>query len=137
MRIFSYVTVLLLVVACGTEGDAADESTTAATDGSASIPRRTTTTESSSDTSLPAGLSGDLLAEIVEDAAERTSATMSEIEVTSIEATTFNDAALGCPEPGRLYAQVITPGFIVLVDAGSDELDYRVAEDSEAFRVCG
>jgi hypothetical protein len=30
------------------------------------------------------------------------------------------DSSLGCPEPGRAYAQVITPGFVVTID--SDDL---------------
>jgi hypothetical protein len=28
----------------------------------------------------------------------------------------WSDSSLGCPEPGRAYAQVITPGFAVTVD---------------------
>jgi hypothetical protein len=28
----------------------------------------------------------------------------------------WSDSSLGCPEPGRAYAQIITPGFIVTID---------------------
>lgn len=33
-----------------------------------------------------------------------------EIALRSVKATEFPDAGLGVPEPGKMYAQVITPG---------------------------
>jgi hypothetical protein len=33
----------------------------------------------------------------------------------SVEAVEWNDASLGCPQPGMMYAQVITPGYLVKV----------------------
>ena len=36
-----------------------------------------------------------------------------------VETVDWPDASLGCPEPGKLYAQVITPGYrVVLTYAG-------------------
>lgn len=56
--------------------------------------------------------------------------------MTSAVEMTFDDASLGCPEPGRLYAQVLTQGFQVIVEAGEAELDYRVDERTGAFKLC-
>ena len=41
-----------------------------------------------------------------------------QIQVVSVEPMNWPDASLGCPEPGKMYAQVIVPGFRVLLEAG-------------------
>lgn len=46
----------------------------------------------------------------------------------------FSDASLGCPQPGTAYAQVITPGFQVLVEADGRRFDVRVA--GSTGRIC-
>jgi hypothetical protein len=35
------------------------------------------------------------------------------------------DSSLGCPEPGKFYAQVITPGWIVLIGGSGEVLEYH------------
>jgi hypothetical protein len=40
-----------------------------------------------------------------------------EISVRTVTATEWPDAALGCPAKGKVYAQVITPGFRVVLEA--------------------
>lgn len=137
MRLVTYIAVLSLVVACGTDGTSAPETTTTTITGPTTTPAQdTTTTEFATDMSLPDNFPAALLEEIMADTADRTGVGISEVEVSSIEAKTFNDAALGCPEPGKMYAQVLTPGFIVLLQAGGSELDYRVAEGSASYRLC-
>lgn len=78
----------------------------------------------------------DLLDAIVADAAERTGVDSAQVEIVSITEETFNDSSLGCPEPGQVYTQVITPGHIVIVRAGGAELDYRVGTQPETFKLC-
>jgi len=46
----------------------------------------------------------------------------------------FPDASLGCPQPDMAYAQVITPGFQVLVEADGRRFDVRVA--GTTGRIC-
>jgi hypothetical protein len=46
--------------------------------------------------------------------------------VVSTEARDFPDGSLGCPQPGMAYAQVITPGYRVLVEADGRRFDVRV-----------
>lgn len=47
----------------------------------------------------------------------------SEINVAEVRPVTWPNSALGCPEPGKLYLQVLTPGYqIRLVHAGRDYL---------------
>ncbi len=78
----------------------------------------------------------NLLDAIVADAAERTGVDPTQVEVVSVTEETFNDSSLGCPEPGQVYTQVITPGHIVIVEAGGAELVYRVGTQPETFKLC-
>lgn len=42
-----------------------------------------------------------------------------ELDLIDAEAVEWNDSALGCPQPGMMYMQVITPGYrIVLAHDG-------------------
>lgn len=40
-----------------------------------------------------------------------------EIKIVSAEPVTWPDTSLGCPEPGKFYAQVLVPGYRVVVEA--------------------
>ena len=50
-----------------------------------------------------------------------------EIAVKSVEAVEWSDTSLGCPQPGMMYAQVITPGHQILLQARGEMYDYRSA----------
>ncbi|MEO8445358.1 MAG: hypothetical protein ABI567_10180 [Gammaproteobacteria bacterium] len=56
------------------------------------------------------------------------------VRVISSEPRDFPDGSLGCPQPGMAYAQVITPGFEVLVEADARRYDVRVA--GTRGRIC-
>lgn len=56
------------------------------------------------------------------------------VRVISSESRDFPDASLGCPQPGMAYAQVITPGHRVLVEADGRRFDVRVA--GSLGRIC-
>lgn len=49
------------------------------------------------------------------------------IEVAEALTRDFSDTSLGVREPGVLYAQVVTPGYIVRLRAGERAFEYRVA----------
>ena len=57
-----------------------------------------------------------------------------EASVISTESREFADGSLDCPQPGAAYAQVITPGHRVLVEANGRRFDVRVA--GTAGRIC-
>lgn len=73
----------------------------------------------------------DIAREAVADALGVSSGT---VRVISIEARDFPDGSLGCPQPGAAYAQVITPGHRVLVEADGRRFDVRVA--GAVGRIC-
>ena len=37
----------------------------------------------------------------------------------------WGDSSLGCPQPGSFYAQVITPGYLIVVAGGAKRLEYH------------
>ncbi len=80
-------------------------------------------------------LPDELAAAIVADAAETLGVDPAAVVVVSVEATTWNDGALGCPEPGQNYTQALVDGYRVIVAAGDQQLDYR-AGGGGSFRRC-
>ena len=60
--------------------------------------------------------------------------TPDQLIVISLEAVNFADGSLDCPQPGMAYPQVITPGYWVLLEGGSQSFDVRVSGDSS--RIC-
>ena len=48
----------------------------------------------------------------------------STLSVSAIETVDWPDSALGCPEDGGVYAQVISPGYQITVTDGATSLEY-------------
>ena len=66
-----------------------------------------------------------LLALATADAANRTGAGQDEVRIVRVERRDWPDRSLGCPRPGLGYAQAITPGFIIVAEAGDQRLEYH------------
>ena len=80
------------------------------------------------------------LAEMIEaaldDAANRSTTARADIRVLSEEAVTWSDGSIGCPKPGMMYTQVLTPGYHVVVEAEDAEYDYRASAKGGRVRWC-
>jgi hypothetical protein len=62
------------------------------------------------------------------DAARRSGRPEASLAVQHVESVTWPDGALGCPEPGRLYPQVLVPGWRVRIGAaGLPPLQYHLS----------
>ena len=61
----------------------------------------------------------------VRDAATRMSIGAGQLGVERVEAREWGDSSLGCPQPGMMYAQVITPGYLIVVAGGGKRLEYH------------
>jgi hypothetical protein len=48
-----------------------------------------------------------------------------DIELISYAGEEWSSAALGCPQPGKFYAQVITPGYSVMLRVSGLEREYH------------
>ena len=61
----------------------------------------------------------------IQDAARRTGVDPAAVRVVSVEAREWPNSSLGCPRPGQMYAQVITPGFLIVLEASGQRLEYH------------
>jgi len=60
-----------------------------------------------------------------QDAAAHLGVPPDQLNVTQVDSRQWSDASLGCPQADQLYAQVITPGFFILITSGSHQLEYH------------
>jgi len=63
---------------------------------------------------------------VKEDLGQRLNVTAEQIRVVSVRAVDWPDTSLGCPKPGMLYADVITPGFEIILEANGQEYAYHI-----------
>lgn len=59
------------------------------------------------------------------DLAGRLGSSAGSFTVKRAEAIEWPDASLGCPKPGMVYAQVITPGYLIVLGADGKEYEYH------------
>lgn len=62
----------------------------------------------------------------IADLAQRLSIPESQIETIETKEVAWPDASLGCPKPGIVYAQIPTPGYLVVLEVTGDEYEYHV-----------
>jgi len=60
-----------------------------------------------------------------EDLARRLGIGMEGIRTISVEGAEWRDASLGWPQPGMVYAQVITPGYRVVLESEGVRYEYH------------
>jgi hypothetical protein len=83
-----------------------------------------TPTPQATEAELPARAE-ELVAIARVDLARRLDLAPEAIRTVSVEAVEWPDASLGCPQPGMMYAQVITPGFRVILEAQGEVYEYH------------
>jgi len=64
------------------------------------------------------------------DLADRTGTDKEQITMVSVKAVDWPDASLGCPEPGMFYAQVITPGYKIVLSHDGERYEYHTDRSS-------
>lgn len=153
VRQIAVLVLMALLAACGdAESDTLTTTSTSLADTSpTSVPMTDDSLKPKPEppTSLPSGIGGgrqDLVtdasapstaeeaAEVaVADLATRLDVNASEIEVISASRHTWNDGSLGCPEPGQVYTQALTPGYRVIVSDGNEAYAYHGAEGRPLF----
>jgi hypothetical protein len=73
----------------------------------------------------PDSVSDAMIAAAKADAVQRTGKAEKDITVVSAERVTWSDSSMGCPVPGRMYAQVLTPGYRIVLKVGSEQMSYH------------
>lgn len=59
------------------------------------------------------------------DLSQLISVSADQITLVSMEAKQWSDTSLGCPQEGMMYAQVITPGYLIILAAQSQQYEYH------------
>jgi hypothetical protein len=63
------------------------------------------------------------LAEV--DLSQQLNIPVDQIQVVQVTAVEWPDASMGCPKAGKMYAQIITPGYQIILSAQGHEYDYH------------
>jgi hypothetical protein len=66
------------------------------------------------------------------DLGKRLGVPLEQIEFVSAEEVTWRDAALGCPQPGMFYAQVLSPGYRLMLKASGQIYTYHTDLETAA-----
>lgn len=72
----------------------------------------------------------------IDSLAEYLSLPAGQIDVLEVEPVEWPDTSLGCPQPGMMYAQVITPGYRILLKAGEQTYSYHTGSTGQGV-LCG
>lgn len=78
-----------------------------------------------------------VLARLYEEVERESGVSRDRIELVRAESATWNDGALGCPQPNQAYAQMIVQGWWVILRAGREEYDYRIDHNQRHRRCTG
>ena len=62
--------------------------------------------------------------------------TPQEVTVLASEPVEWSDTSLGCPQPGMMYAQVITPGYSFLLDAAGEHYEVHTDLTGQSVVIC-
>lgn len=89
-----------------------------------------------SDAPVTGEVPGPIMEAVLAEVGELAGTDPSGATIVQAEAVEWSDGALGCPEPGMLYPQVITPGYQVVVELDGTRYDLRVAREGAVIRLC-
>jgi hypothetical protein len=60
-----------------------------------------------------------------QDLAQRLEVDFDDIRIVSLEFVEWSDGSLGCPDRGMMYIQVITPGYIAILESNGEQFEYH------------
>lgn len=69
----------------------------------------------------------------IDDLADHLDLPTSDITLVSFERVTWNDGALGCPEPGVAYTQALVDGSRTVLEADGATYAYHAGQDDDPF----
>ena len=72
----------------------------------------------------------------IADLSKQTGIPADQITVTSVEPMDWPDTSLGCPQEGMMYAQVITPGYLIILAAQGQQYEYHTDQQGTNVVWC-
>lgn len=73
-------------------------------------------------------------AAVIADLSKQTGLPPDQINVDSVTAMEWSDASLGCPQEGMMYAQVITPGYLIMLSAQGQTYEYHTDQKTNVIQ---
>ena len=67
----------------------------------------------------------NLIEKAKEDLAQRLSIPITQITLVEATEAEWSDSSLGCPQPDMFYLQVITPGYLILLEVNGIQYEYH------------
>jgi hypothetical protein len=67
----------------------------------------------------------NLIEKAKEDLAQRLAVSANEINLVEATSVTWPDSSLGCPQKGMVYTQVLTSGYLILLEANGNMYEYH------------
>lgn len=68
-----------------------------------------------------------------DDLARRLSISTTQINVVDAKEVTWSNSSLGCPQPGMGYADVLTPGYMIVLSTNGQDYEYHAGKSSDIF----
>jgi hypothetical protein len=75
--------------------------------------------------SLPSDDARPAVDAALSDAASRLGVPPGTLRVERVEGREWGDSSLGCPKPGMMYSQIVTPGFLIVISGAGKQLEYH------------
>jgi hypothetical protein len=75
----------------------------------------------------------NLIDKAKEDLSQRLSISTARINIIEAKEVTWSNSSLGCPQPGMLYAEVLTPGYLIRLNANGQDYEYHAGKGSAIF----
>jgi len=63
-----------------------------------------------------------------EDLAKRLSIPITKISLLEAKKVTWSDSSLGCPQDGFVYAQILTPGYLIVLEHDNNRYEYHAGK---------
>lgn len=135
-RVLPFV-VVIAVAACngsGEPGPSVSPAGTVAPDTTGPAELDTTTTSvASTTTTIDYEVPTPTVLAAIEDLARRLDVETREIRLIEAGAVVWDDAGLGCPDPGTTYVTVVEPGARIVLNHGERAFDYHAGSDGNPF----
>jgi hypothetical protein len=79
----------------------------------------------------------NLIQKAISDLAQRQSISIDEITLLDATPVVWPDSSLGCPQEGMLYSQVVTSGYLIVLEHARSKFEYHAGRDVSSLTYCG
>jgi len=102
-----------------------------------STPVPTVLVGESQDNSGTEPISREFVEKVKTDLMKRLDITSDQIRIVKVTPVDWPDTSLGCPQPEMAYAQVITPGYYIVLDAKGQQYPYHTDLEERVILCLG